>query len=127
MTITSEYETFTFVEPTKAEYFKFLLIGNLPSWKEAYAWSHFRMGGGPMTEDEYNRYLTITGDMEWNKKNADSINRLRSLTTSGFFLKQFIQYLVSPFTHSYKEHCNNEHDNQYQTYMDRRDFARYGF
>lgn len=99
----------SYVKPTYWDYLKFRC--RLPSISKAYAWSHFSMSDGPLTEDEYQRFMTLTDDMEWNRKNADSIARLRARTTFGYYLMDWFRMFV-PI--SFQEFKNIHSDMAYQ-------------
>lgn len=108
------YEEFeaNYKAPTKIEYVKHLLT--IPTMADAVAWSEFRMGRGPMTEEEYQGYMTMTDDMEWNKLNADSINRLRCRTAFGFYLSSWFRFFIHLFTYRYSEFVSDDFSYRYE-------------
>lgn len=114
----ASYEEFKaqYIEPTFGDYVKMLLT--IPTWGECKLWSDFRMDGGPMTEAEYQAFMTMTDDKEWNRKNADSINRSRCRTTIGWYLYFWIRFFMRPFTYSFAEYKNDQFSDAYDNYLD---------
>jgi hypothetical protein len=78
----------------------------LPTLDDAYHWSHFRLNGGPMTEEDYIRYRKALGATD--DKELDAINRLRSRTTFGWYIASWFRFFRS-FTPTGYKACRESH------------------
>lgn len=67
---------------------------NVPTFAEAKLWSTVRLRGGPMTEHEFVQYMRMGG---FTYDEAMDHNRLRSLTTFGWYILLWIQHIKWSF------------------------------
>ncbi|QIG77397.1 hypothetical protein EVB61_069 [Rhizobium phage RHph_TM21B] len=81
----------SFIEPSFWEYVK-ATLKSYPTISHAKGMSSL-FSDGPFTEEIFQRYMDITDDKEWNRKNAEMMNRYHSRTTVGWYLSRAFRYV----------------------------------
>lgn len=74
------------------------LLECLPTWYEASVWGNLRMGGGPMSEDEFNQF-----SLQVSRESANTCNRLRCLTLTGWYISlwfDWVKYMTWTLFHN---------------------------